>query len=870
MGNEQNWTTSRESSTAAESAHSNYQSQSAEFTESFSAGSIRTGLKIRNDGPVTFTLTNMGISVLQWNRGDEPGVELGGDFKTMGTLLPQIDSFTLAPGQSTPVLEASADGVDAAVIKSFLSNPGSLVFQPSSFDLQDANGIDFDFITETTFSRTGLVEIDFGGGDVAVYRIATNVSRSPGGGFRGIDMKTVMQDILELPYTVEEVFLQDVEPAQGTGRFVLASVDGRSYVTPPSQDVLPTAFWTVVSSDLDPGTTNFEDIRLSAGDYLRLVYTRDNDSDGVFEVEEEFFGSSDSAQDSDGDGVGDYVEVKTGWLAGVAPTGGSDLSAFGYPKRVFADPRSVDTDGDGFPDAAERDAGTDPTHPDTDRDGLSDGQDPHPLTRAGRLFVDQNPNSAWANVNDYPGDQLWTELDGALDLAVAVNTNLSPHDDVAEIWVARGVHTPTFGSGRERSFRLPNGVAVYGGFVGGETKRGQRDRNPLSNQTVLSGEVGSPAASDNLYHVVDISLTDSSAVLDGFTITRGYANDPNDGKGGGLRTATPVTVRNLLFYDNYAELSGGGMWSVGGDPALYVVEDCTFLLNKTSDLDGTTGAGLTLLRGGTVRDCVLSQNGPVHQGGGIHSGNALFQSDQGLDARVVIERCTIANNSARLVAGGIFAQGGRIDSCDIVSNDGGSAGAGVAYFGSDVSSSLTIANSRLWNNTAPNGFVGGGVYAGSFSQGFPELRVINCSIVSNVGGGLLASNFAATEPATLTVQNCVLWDNTSTSGTLEDQQVRAGNGGILNIGFSAIEGLSSLVGSGLIGGDPRFVSLSSGNLRLDTNSPCVDSGTIFVDLDPTLPGFQPLPPFDLDGSPRVFNGNGVGEANVDLGAYEKQ
>ncbi len=83
-----------------------------------------------------------------------------------------------------------------------------------------------------------------------------------------------------------------------------------------------------------------------------------------------------------------------------------------------------------------------------------------------------------------------------------------------------GTYKPTTTTDRSASFTLKNGVAVYGGFAGGETQLSAR--NWSSNVTTLSGDIGTASnTGDNSYHVVT-GATDY-ATLDGFTITGGNA-----------------------------------------------------------------------------------------------------------------------------------------------------------------------------------------------------------------------------------------------------------------------------------------------------------------------------------------------------------
>ncbi|NJL34868.1 MAG: hypothetical protein HC893_14725, partial [Chloroflexaceae bacterium] len=126
----------------------------------------------------------------------------------------------------------------------------------------------------------------------------------------------------------------------------------------------------------------------------------------------------------------------------------------------------------------------------------------------------------------------------------------------AEIWVADGTYYPDEGTGqtndnRASTFSLKDGVAIYGGFAGTETLLSERD--VAANVAILSGDLqqndtpnfGNNA--DNALHVVTGSGTDSTALLDGFTITAGNADD------------------SIPSFDCVLEC-GGGIHNIGGSP----------------------------------------------------------------------------------------------------------------------------------------------------------------------------------------------------------------------------------------------------------------------------------------------------------------
>ena len=143
----------------------------------------------------------------------------------------------------------------------------------------------------------------------------------------------------------------------------------------------------------------------------------------------------------------------------------------------------------------------------------------------------------------------YTDLQDALD-AVGETPN-------HEIWVAKADPPYKPGSDQSDTFTLRNGngLAIYGGFLGnaypggGETQREQRD--PAANETILSGDLnGDDSTTGN--------GTNETAILDGFTITAGNANDYHgqDYSGCGMIKESPspmltdFTIRGNSASDN--------------------------------------------------------------------------------------------------------------------------------------------------------------------------------------------------------------------------------------------------------------------------------------------------------------------------------
>ena len=176
---------------------------------------------------------------------------------------------------------------------------------------------------------------------------------------------------------------------------------------------------------------------------------------------------------------------------------------------------------------------------------------------AGVVYVDAN------SAAPSPDGCSWATAYSSLQDALAAASNGD------QIWAAGGTYYPDEGSShanndRNSSFALKNGVSIYGGFTVGDTLLSQRDSNPATNETILSGDIDQSAGNaGNAYSVVTANGTLSDAyALDGFTITGGNQNS-GSGVGGGMYIQnTSPTLRNLLITANNANGRGGGVFVI--------------------------------------------------------------------------------------------------------------------------------------------------------------------------------------------------------------------------------------------------------------------------------------------------------------------
>ena len=311
---------------------------------------------------------------------------------------------------------------------------------------------------------------------------------------------------------------------------------------------------------------------------------------------------------------------------------------------------------------------------------------------------------------------------------------LANNGQAGEVWVAAGTYTPQSqlisGTAYSASFRMRDGISVYGGFVGTETSKFDRQKGTMpwdfTYPTVLKAAYYNgdltwtnnkwTLTSDSRHVVWFAPMPGESAftnvtTLDGVTIQGGYAqggtglDDFKTDRGGGVyMDGANAYLSNCIVKENYATGNGGGVYLKNGRV------QTSLIYNNNADADG--GAVYVENRG-LVHRSMLANNSALNGAGVyLHNGAEATGSDSDDHPEyLILSTCVVSNNTVRgngavyCDKGGVLMQNTITNNNCVTATDATDTNASQTG-GIYVDEYALVLNSVLWNNqmgVSPNG-----------------------------------------------------------------------------------------------------------------------------------------------------------------------
>jgi len=368
----------------------------------------------------------------------------------------------------------------------------------------------------------------------------------------------------------------------------------------------------------------------------------------------------------------------------------------------------------------------------------------------------------------FGGGDTWSS---PISLQGALNYGVSNCD---EIWLKQGVYTPgTDPADRSATFSPFPGVAIYGGFAGNEANRADRNPNPHTNFTILSGNNGlNNLHTDNSYHVVHIVAFDFAngpVIMDGVTIQDGYADRPNpnsshqDDTGGGLlcqpgafNTPCEVELRRVVFQHNTANYGGALAYVPGLNEATHgpLIEEVTFKMNEA-----VYNGGAVYFRAYNNTLDVAISNSVFYANKAKRGGAIALTSDLNGDLNAVFSNSTLHANLADETGGALYVfADDTVNAASTINpvlrnltftdNAANLKGAAIDLIASGAQSQADplLENVIFWGNISYNGQPAGSHEWTIASTGAGAVAVIRDTIMEHGCDGNVCTNISQSDP----------------------------------------------------------------------------------------------------------------------------
>lgn len=324
----------------------------------------------------------------------------------------------------------------------------------------------------------------------------------------------------------------------------------------------------------------------------------------------------------------------------------------------------------------------------------------------------------------------WDNASGDLQKMIDELADNNVSQQAGEVWVAAGTYKPQSqlisGMNYSASFRMRDGISVYGGFAGNETSKQERAKGTMpwdfTNVTVLEAAYYESklawtnskwtVGSDSRHVVWFAPMSGESdftriTTLDGVTVQGGYAqgntglDDFLTDRGAGVyMDGANAYLSNCIVRENYATGNGGGVYLKNGRV------QTSLIYNNNADADG--GAVYVENRGLVYRSMLTNNSALNGAGVYLYNGAEASSDDPDHPEYLILSTCVVSNNTVRGNGAVYCDKGGVLMQNTITNNE-----CVTATDATDVNASQTggiyvdeyalVLNSVLWNNQMQGG-----------------------------------------------------------------------------------------------------------------------------------------------------------------------
>ena len=324
----------------------------------------------------------------------------------------------------------------------------------------------------------------------------------------------------------------------------------------------------------------------------------------------------------------------------------------------------------------------------------------------------------------------WDNASGDLQKMIDDLADNNVSQQAGEVWVAAGTYKPQSqlisGMNYSASFRMRDGISVYGGFEGDETSKQERAKGTMpwdfTNVTVLEAAYYESklawtnskwtVGSDSRHVVWFAPMSGESdftriTTLDGVTVQGGYAQGntglddfKTDCGGGVYMDGANAYLSNCIVRENYATGNGGGVYLKNGRV------QTSLIYNNNADADG--GAVYVENRGMVYRSMLTNNSALNGAGVYLYNGAEAGSDDPDHPEYLILSTCVVSNNTVRGNGAVYCDKGGVLMQNTITNNE-----CVTATDATDVNASQTggiyvdeyalVLNSVLWNNQMQGG-----------------------------------------------------------------------------------------------------------------------------------------------------------------------